>query len=83
MYIVGCADMQQALQKTCRTWLTSMPIMAAQLVLATAAESGSLVLDDRFTLSLPLVRKFAYVLPSVHPQSLHLSAAPAASSHCC
>lgn len=47
-------NMQQALQKTCRTWITSTPVMAAQLVLATAAESGSLVLDDRFTDALPL-----------------------------
>lgn len=47
--------MQQALRQTCRTWLTSTPVMGAQLVLATAAESGSLVLDDRFTIGLPLV----------------------------
>lgn len=56
--------MQQALQKTCRTWITSTPVMAAQLVLATAAESGSLVLDDRFTEALPLVRPLALSLKS-------------------
>ena len=31
--------------------------MAAQLVLATAAENGSLVMDDRFAQHLPLVRR--------------------------
>lgn len=33
-----------------------MPVMAAQLVLATAAENGSLVIDERFAEQLPLVR---------------------------
>jgi hypothetical protein len=57
------ADMQQALAKTCRTWLTSTPVMAAQLVLVTAAESGSLVLDEQFTEALPLVLSLLHVLP--------------------
>lgn len=50
------ADMQQALTRACKTWLASMPIIAAQLVIATAAENGSLVMDERFAQHLPLVR---------------------------
>eukprot|EP00892_Ulva_mutabilis_P011546 jgi/Ulvmu1/8764/UM048_0019.1 len=47
-------NMQQALMRACRTWLVSTPVMAAQLVLATAAENGSLVIDERFAEQLPL-----------------------------
>lgn len=59
-----CADMQQALTRCCRTWLVSMPVMAAQLVLATAAENGSLVMDDRFAQHLPLVRRSPLKVPT-------------------
>jgi hypothetical protein len=55
--------MNEALLRTSKTWLISMPVIAAQLVLATAAESGSLVADDRFALNLPLVRDLIIVTP--------------------
>lgn len=53
-----------------------MPIMASQLVLATAAESGSLVLDDKFTLALPLVRQLAgsHVTTILHELTLCMRA---------
>lgn len=34
------SDLRTALSDTCRAWLASMPVAAAQLVLLTAAESG-------------------------------------------
>lgn len=53
-YASASPDVQHALLRTSRTWLLSMPVMAAQLVLATAAESGSLVGVEGFASSLPL-----------------------------
>lgn len=37
------ADLQTAVARVCRMWLAAMPVAAAQLVLLTAAEDGSLV----------------------------------------
>lgn len=40
--------------RTCRMWLISMPVAAAQLVLLTAAEDAALVGDEGFASALPL-----------------------------
>lgn len=40
--------------RTCRMWLISMPVAAAQLVLLTAAEDATLVGDEGFASVLPL-----------------------------
>ncbi|PRW57903.1 hypothetical protein C2E21_3557 [Chlorella sorokiniana] len=48
------ADVQTALSRTCRMWLISMPVAAAQLVLLTAAEDATLVGDEGFASALPL-----------------------------
>ncbi|KAI7846210.1 hypothetical protein COHA_000280 [Chlorella ohadii] len=48
------AELQTALSRTCRMWLISMPVAAAQLVLLTAAEDATLVGDEGFASVLPL-----------------------------
>jgi hypothetical protein len=48
------ADVRSALVATCRVWLCSMCIAAAQLVLVTAAEDGALVGTEGWGRALPL-----------------------------
>ncbi|GFR44893.1 hypothetical protein Agub_g6237 [Astrephomene gubernaculifera] len=48
------ADLPAALRAACLTWLAAMPVAAAQLVLATAAESRALVGDADFASAVPL-----------------------------
>jgi hypothetical protein len=48
------ADVRSALVATCRVWLVSMCIAAAQLVLVTAAEDGALVGTEGWGRALPL-----------------------------
>ena len=47
-------DLPTALRRAGLMWLTSMPVAAAQLVLLTAAEDGTLVGADGFASALPL-----------------------------
>lgn len=47
-------NVSTALRITSQTWLAAMPVSAAQLVLVTAIQTGSLVGDDGFASSLPL-----------------------------
>ncbi|KAL4526550.1 hypothetical protein Ndes2526A_g00995 [Nannochloris sp. 'desiccata'] len=48
------ADVRSALVATCRVWIASMCIAAAQLVLVTAAEDGALVGTEGWGRALPL-----------------------------
>lgn len=52
--IDSTADLNTALARTCRIWLVSMPVSAAQLVLVTAVEGQSLVGAEGFATVLPL-----------------------------
>ena len=70
----GClADVQTAAWKVFTTWGCAMPVAAAQLVLATAAEDGALVSSFGFASKLPLAASGAYALPC--PSSLVEAAA--------
>lgn len=48
------SDLTTAVARTCRAWLASMPVAAAQLVLLTAAEGQTLVGSEGFAAVLPL-----------------------------
>lgn len=55
--------MPTALERTCSTWLISMPIAACQLVLTTAVEDHVFVTDPNFAVTLPLAASGAATLP--------------------
>lgn len=59
---VCIADIQTAAWKVFATWGCAMPVAAAQLVLATAAEDGALVSGFGFASKLPLAASGAVAL---------------------
>lgn len=64
------ADLQTALERTCSTWLISMPIAACQLVLTTAVEDHVFVTDPNFAVTLPLAASGAVAPPQPFQRGL-------------
>lgn len=83
----SAADVKTATTKAFITWACAMPVAAAQLVLATAAEDGVLVADFGFASKLPLAasgaeRKSQPLEPTVRLQRARAREELAVFKHC-